>query len=360
MERMKKVGIITLFGYHNYGNRLQMYAVQKIYQSLGYETEIIKFKIPEPKDPLWIRIKVFVFNCLTFKKSITKFYLQNKRKNKFLIHAKEFYYEASEYTNPLNVKENFHEKFTFLSVGSDQVWGWFTHAISDFVFLKFAPQKKRIALSPSLGSDFLNEKYWREFSDGFSGFQHISVREESGAAIISKLTGRQVNVLCDPTMCLSKGDWIFFSNNHKHKPKSKYVLTYFLGNRSKKVEELLLNFSADYEVVNLNSLEFPKFYTISASEWVDYIKDSHLFLTDSFHGIVFSIIMKTPFAVYSRIGGEDMQTRITHILKKFGMKQRFELYDRLELLNQDFSHTEILLEEEKLKVLSFLEESLKQ
>ena len=38
---MKKVGILTLNGYQNYGNRLQNYAVQEVIKSLGFEAETI-------------------------------------------------------------------------------------------------------------------------------------------------------------------------------------------------------------------------------------------------------------------------------------------------------------------------------
>ena len=38
---MKKIGIITLHGYHNYGNRLQNYAVQEVLKSLQFDAETI-------------------------------------------------------------------------------------------------------------------------------------------------------------------------------------------------------------------------------------------------------------------------------------------------------------------------------
>lgn len=38
---MKKIGIITLCGNYNYGNRLQNYAMQEVYKILGFEVETI-------------------------------------------------------------------------------------------------------------------------------------------------------------------------------------------------------------------------------------------------------------------------------------------------------------------------------
>src|SRR5699024_7652075 len=46
---MKKVGIITLNGYFNYGNRLQNYALQEILKDLGFEVETIINKTKSKK-----------------------------------------------------------------------------------------------------------------------------------------------------------------------------------------------------------------------------------------------------------------------------------------------------------------------
>src|SRR5690606_30903577 len=107
--------------------------------------------------------------------------------------------------------------YSFFSVGSDQIWGWFTHPISDFVFLKFAPIEKRIAFSPSFGSAIMDEKYRKIFTQGLEEFKNISVREESGAEIVKNFTGKHAVVICDPTMCLSKEEWLKFSSPHKRK-----------------------------------------------------------------------------------------------------------------------------------------------
>jgi hypothetical protein len=357
---MKKIGIITLFGYNNYGNRLQMFAVQQVYKSLGFDSEIIKYELKSPKDPFIIRIKVFVHYLLFLRTNLKIDYLKYHRISSFKKHAKLHYKESSE-INPLNIDKNFYQNYSFFSVGSDQIWGWFIHRIADFVFLKFAPKEKRIAFSPSFGSSTIDEKYRNKFSEGLNGFTFLSVREESGAEIIKNFAGQEAMVICDPTMCISKTEWLAFSTIHKRKPKGKYILTYFLGEPSENVKTILNQFYKDFEIVELNSLKTPRYYAIDPSEFVDFIDDAHLFLTDSFHGIVFSIILKTPFAVYSRIGGEDMQTRITNILDKFSLQNRFEItLNDDSIFKMDFSKTEEIIETEKSKVFEFLKKSLNQ
>jgi len=41
---MKKIAIITLNGYFNYGNRLQNFALQKTLQKMGYEVETLRIE----------------------------------------------------------------------------------------------------------------------------------------------------------------------------------------------------------------------------------------------------------------------------------------------------------------------------
>ena len=356
---MRKIGIISLFGYNNYGNRLQLYAVQKMYESLGFDPEIIKYKQKIPADPLLIRMKVLVSYCLSFPANLKKNVLQKQRIQAFKNHSKIHYRETKKYLDPLKIPTGFHENYSFFSVGSDQIWGWFTHPISDFVFLKFAPVEKRITFSPSFGSSTIDQKYRGIFTHGLQEIKNISVREESGAQIIKDFTNKDATVLCDPTMCLSKKEWLTFATPHKLKPKGKFILTYFLGELPLKVVAVLNIITKDYEIVNLNSLKSPEFYAISPSEWVDYINSASLFLTDSFHGVVFSIVLQTPFVVYSRVGGENMQTRITNILEKFNMEDRFEMeFNNPSFFSGNFSLGSLIINNEKEKAISFLNRSL--
>ncbi len=356
---MKKIGIITLFGYNNYGNRLQMYATQQVYKSLGFDSEIIKYEDLPFKDPLFIRIKIFIKYILFFRSNSQVTYLKNLREKNFKKHAKQYMSESNDFVNPLQIDTRFHEKYSFFSVGSDQIWGWFNHSIADFVFLKFAPKEKRKTFSPSFGSATISNEYAAQFKLGLQGFTDISVREASGVEIVKNFTNKEAIVLCDPTMCLSKQEWLQFANSHKNKPSGNYILTYFLGEKTPNVESLLTSLSKDYEIINLNNFIDSKFYAITPSEWVDYINDASLFLTDSFHGVVFSIVLQTPFSVYSRVGGESMQTRISNILEKFQMVDRFEMSNTdSSFFKMNFSNSGEIINTEKAKAIAFLEKAI--
>lgn len=358
---MKKIGIVTLFGYENYGNRLQMYATQKNYEKIGFDAEIIKYKL---NFTLLRRIKVIIkyflkhflkkYKNASLKDSKLK---QNKIKN-FEKHANKYIFESKEVINPERIDTKLKDKYDFFSVGSDQIWAPFYSYMLDFSFLKFARKEQRISLSPSFGKSEITTKYIEDYKKGLLGFNHLSVREEAGEKIIKDLTGRDAEVLVDPTMVLDKEEWINFSEVHKLKPSKKYILTYFLGPLPKKVKEII-EANKEYEIVELGSFEMPEFYDANPSEWVDFVKDADLFLTDSFHGVVFAHILKTPFAVYDRIGGKSMGSRISNILKKFNMEDRHELtIDSKSLFNVDFSDVDSIIEKEKEKTMNYLKKVL--
>src|SRR5699024_4424214 len=132
----------------------------------------------------------------------------------------------------LKNNETPHEKlgdFDFFIVGSDQVWNPHNLHGTSFYFLDFAPKEKRISYSASFGIDSIPEKYEKLYIEKLSEMSHISVREHAGANIVKKLTGTDAPVLVDPTMLLTKDEWLSLSKRASNRPKSPYMLTYFLG-----------------------------------------------------------------------------------------------------------------------------------
>ena len=357
---MKKIGIVTLFSYHNYGNRLQMFASQKIYENLGFRSEIIRH---EYLLPLKNKIKKALINLSEtfFKNSEKK--LKDSKIKRFEEHSKKYFHESKDKIYSNKLPESYHENYDYFSVGSDQIWspGPWNYKRRDFVFLKFAPKEKRIALSPSFGKSEIPSNFIKGFSEGLLGIENLSVREEAGAKIIEKIADRKSQILVDPTMILKKEEWMEFSEKHEEKPNKKYILTYFLGAIPEKARKILDKYAKEdqYEIVQLCSFEMKKYYDANPSEWVDFVKDADLFLTDSFHGVVFAHILETPFVVYDRIGGKSMNSRITTILKKFNMEHRHELDKNTDnLFDLDFSNVESIIKHERKKTMNYLRNAL--
>lgn len=385
-----KIGIITIVGYNNYGNRLQNYATQEVLKSLGCDAETI-INIPCDsgtlksniykyshilKKALKMPIKESFFKVIDIlKRKAPKFDetgidKKNKQLNELRVNAfKEFsskYIKKTPYViTPNYIPVGIGEQYDFFVVGSDQVWNPIYRAGAPAInFLTFAPSEKRISYSVSFGISELPEKFVRQYTQLLSGMAHISVREETGAAIIEELIGETVDVLVDPTMMLSKEQWLAISKKAIHKPEKPYLLTYFLGEMTRDCKEMIDKIVKEkgMVVVNLADSEDAKYYTADPSEFLDYIHSSEIFLTDSFHGTVFSILLEKAFIVFDRISTHSsMYSRIDTLLSKFNLMQRKaeNIHNVNNIFTNDYTDLYTTLEKERKKALAFLTNAMK-
>jgi len=368
---MKKVGLVTIIDYKNYGNRLQNFAAQQVLESLGCDVVTLlnnPYKNIVHKRSIMERLKGKSFfdivQAINNRIKKIKTNSINIEKEKAL---KEFSYininESDFILSADSIPENLGERFGYFVVGSDQVWNPTFRNGSCIDFLTFAPQNKRIAYAPSFGISEIPIEYHKDYKKWLSEFSNLSVREDAGAKIIKDLTGRNAIVLIDPTLMLSKEEWLNVSKPSLLKPDKPFILTYFLGELSKETKGFIKSLSKDdnLEIVNLGNYKDIKRYATSPSEFIDYINSSSIFLTDSFHGVVFSILMEKPFVVFDRIGNiPSMNSRIDTILGKFNLTKRKFNHAKTpsDYLEIDYSHVPSILERERQRTIDYLKEAL--
>jgi hypothetical protein len=377
---MKKIGIVTICDYKNYGNRLQNYAVQEVLKSLGFEAETIRNDParPNPDDfpgiaerlknaaklPLkqlgqniWIKIRDELN-----KKELNRL-LEPKIKS-FKEFTRQNIAETSFKVSVDAIPEDLAAQYDFFVVGSDQIWNPNFRYGSPIDFLAFAPENKRVAFSPSFGISSLPERYVERYKTYLSQMAHLSVREQTGADIIAQLTGRKAEVLVDPTLMLTSEKWMKIAKAATEKPAGKYLLTYFLGEVPGEIRKKVNAISAksNLEVVQMASLRDKKRFATAPGEFIDYISSAEIIITDSFHGAVFSILFSKPFIIARRKGKSlPMGSRIETLLSKFKMESRKweNMENREDAFEIDFTHIPELLEAERNKVLDYLKKAFK-
>lgn len=368
-----KIGIATIVDYKNYGNRLQNYALQEVLRSLGGEVATIvnaPYK-PEEKASAFKRyhnrikelgLKGNMNRVIEKINGDPKEKLLNKKKSKFKDFSNEYISETKYTVHPEAVPEELSRSFDFFVTGSDQVWNPNYRKGSPFDFLTFAPSLKRIAYAPSFGVSKIPEQYNNDYSRWIKDFAHLSVREDAGAELITNLTGRGAPVLVDPTLLLTKEEWIRFSKQPVVRPQKKYLLTYYLGTLSSDKQQFIGTIAKEngLEIVNLASYKDSEYYTIRPDEFVDMINNAEIFFTDSFHGAVFSIILQKSFVVFDRVGNApSMNSRIDTLLNKFNLLDRkFDNIEKDKLWNINFNHVPAILVQERKKSLIYLREAL--
>lgn len=317
----KKVAIISCFWVKNYGSVLQAFATQYKLSKLGIENETINYDCSlSGIDKLTFRLGCLRLKSMwkakidTIKKRLQYrdiVFLENERKrcecfNRFI----ENNFNTSPKYTKINDISRQCNSFSAFVVGSDQLW-LPVNILINYYTLDFVPDNiKKVAYATSFGiskiPSFLKQKYIKFLSR----IDYISVRELQGREIVKELTGRDIPVVCDPTLMLTAEDW---ASVQKEKPiiQEPYIFCYFLGNNeqhrifAKKVREC-----TSLKIVSLLHLDhFVKSdegyadytpYDIDPGDFINLIKHAQYILTDSFHGSIFSIIHHKNFYVFNR------------------------------------------------------------
>ena len=338
---MNKIGIVTIYDLTNYGNRLQNYAVKQILERITGK------KIKEIS-----RMKHFM--CIKV--------LYGAIKGNNLARIMKFY-NFSRGSLDINYLQDYSDlKYDNIICGSDQIWHP-TWAGEPYMFAEFANKNKRISYAASFGKSEIPDEKKAEYAKYLSEMKAISVREEAGAKIVKELTGRDAEVLVDPTLMLDKKDWQKVAKKPGFYKNKKYILTYFLGEVNGKQRQYIeyIAKTKDYEIINLEG-ECPNkyWYSTGPAEFLWLIEHCEMMLTDSFHGSVFSVLMDVPFIVFDRQGKEtQMGSRIDTLLKTLQLPdRRFNNQTIEQAMKKEYSHIPAILEREREKAINFLKNAM--
>jgi hypothetical protein len=350
----KKIGVLTFhYSKYNFGAVLQAYSARKNIEDLGYDAYLINYK------PINKSIKAFVWNLIM---SVFGFRFSRFRKKEIP--------NILDETNTFSELTKLNDKLDGFVVGSDQVWRYIedTEALSTY-YLHFVNENKvKIAYAASFGVD-----YWpdnrpletEEIKKLAQNFSSISVREESGIKLCKDYFNVDSTRVLDPTMLVERS--VFHEMASHEKSSKEKVFAYMMLHNSKKNEKYFRGL-AKKEKAKFRRLQGIKFYSPkmiyfyrSINDWLSYIRDAEIIITDSFHTVVFATVFRKNFVVISN--PTNGITRLKNLLKMIGEEKKF--YDSVEDINlkelfkqpnYDFIYEKI--EEERKHSLKFLKESL--
>ena len=352
----KKIGVITINDFNNYGNRLQCYAVQRYLENMGYSVENI-YNEYNPRGFMVNRGKrvIHQFRDFSNRKTIASRSQHFHEFNKHINFSIDCIING-EFSKDLN------EKYDFFVTGSDQVWNPYDRGRSEIDFLTFATPEKRIAFSASMGVDKLPDNKIEKYRRYLKDYRSISVREETAKRIVEELTNRKdVEVLIDPTMLITNKEWETISQKPDISYRSKYILVYFLGEIGER-KSVIKNIADKHNCVIIDVYDKNStFYACGPQHFLDLVKNAFLICTDSFHSVVFSFLFNRPFIVFERKNVKmNMNSRMETFLSKFGLQQRryISVCDVDAYLGCDYSEGYKTLDKEREKANCFLTEAL--
>lgn len=390
---MKKIGILTQFyKSKNIGGLLQSYALTYILNKNScFITEQISFDFyilkkykrekyielfPSIKSEI-ILIKIIKYPFRKIKYFIIKYLLHNEinSQNKIFREFENFISHSKQVYTVENISEA-NKKYDVFIIGSDQVFATYLFCLSVY-YGEFATKDKLvIAYGASSNVKQFPPKAEKIFVQKLQRFNAISVREKTLKEYIESITNKKNTVVLDPTLLLSKEEWLNISNP-KIIPNKKYIFCYFLGGKSiwqRKIAQAYAD-KYGYEVIHLpyimktircadKHLKGQGRYDIGPREFISLINNAECIFTDSFHGMAFSINFNKNFYVFDRddlFGEKSMNARITDTLDMLGLSSR-HITEKKSILDNslmDYTQTNKILKKEKEKSINWLLDALK-
>jgi len=291
-------------------------------ENLGIDYEIIRYKkkytpsfalksVPRLLNPLMISEKRLQVQKLWHKKTNPKFEKNSQIKDEaFYAFQKQRFTRLSPVYYGYDQLVEGAEKYSAIVVGSDQLWSP-SGLPTNFYNLMFVPDHiPKVAYASSFGVSqipFFQTARTRHF---LQRLDSISMRENSGQAIVKKLTGREVPVVVDPTLLLDVWQWEEVITRHRP-VEEPYLFAYFLGpNPDHRKQAQKLAAHTGLKLVAMRHMdqfaaadeafgdEAP--FDVGPEKFLNFIRHAEYVCTDSFHGTVFSVLHHKQFITFDR------------------------------------------------------------
>lgn len=355
-----KIGILTQHFLLNYGGIIQNFALQQVLLKLGHEPLTFEHDTCYSRTRWFLRSAKHVLKSHSLKgipayptyqgrignKNFIKFVLKNIRS----VTVKDF-------TPDLTQKYGLDAYI----VGSDQVWrpAFNLGPRLGNMFLDFAGDDvKKISYAASFGC---KEWEYTEEQERMCGklakrFEAISVREASGVDLCKEHFGVDATLMLDPTLLLNKEDYGKVCHDVPKKEKHIFVYSLVVSEGVLAVAEKVAEAMGLSIIVKQAGRKVKKEDTIE--DWFAEFRDADYVVTDSFHGMVFSIIFNKPFSiVMNPSGGND---RYLSLLSQLGLMERI-VSDELQPVFSaiDWSDVNHRLTEQRKASFEFLKTNLK-
>ena len=304
MSPKKKIALLNLQVDANFGGHLQRYALITVLQRMGYDVTHLNTRFYASKKTPIKRLKgclkrLFLYPYYAFVKKkniLLKYYLNNDSA------TEAFYDKYIPHTDRIFSKEELTKYINYdcFVVGSDQVWrksiaseyGLFT-----YMFDYLPDNKRRVAYGASLGTteNELTVEDIETFKKYYSQLNAVSVREKSGLDLLTSYGcyNPKPEWVLDPTLLLMRDDYEHVILSGRTVLLKEKIFCYILDMNEQKettIQAKAREREMDYRI-------WDKDANCTVEQWLRSFRDAELVITDSYHGLVFSLIFNKPFCL---------------------------------------------------------------
>lgn len=315
-----KIAVITYHYSNNKGAFMQAYALCKFLRDQGHDLRLIDVR--QEEDASFGIIGKVVKGIIVGRRL-------NRDINNYYPPFTRRYYSSEELRDDPPIADCY-------IVGSDQVWN--PNISKDLMlsyFLDFGPSKtKRVSYASSFGLaewNIKNDETNEHIRNLLHSFDALSVREIEGQQLCEREFGLLPVVVLDPT---------FLNDDYSEiigtvKPR-KEILCYKINKTNdfwENAPKLSKQMNLPLALLNYNFPHkgFKYIFPPTLKTWMRRIASAEFVVTDSFHGVAFSILNKKQFAV--TLNHNDRDSRLINIIHQFSLEDR--LYDSVEEMIKD-------------------------
>lgn len=270
--------------------------------------------------------------------------------------TEENYITAEEY-------ERLNDQFQYFILGSDQVlrveWvpdEWFFYSIRN--------DKTKIIMSGSFGTNVLKASKERlnrikKYLDQFSA---ISLRELDGIEVYNRYFGKREDIewIMDPVFLIDPVFYYQLINNHLKSIdicSNKDIIFFYILDITSDILELRDKLSNHFNVIILEDDQ-----SLVAEDFLYIVANCKMVITDSYHGMCFSIIFNKPFyCIYNRMRGISRVDTIKEALDLSNVIIPHERVSTFDFIVPTIDYTNIneIIKKERKRGRDWLEKKLK-
>ena len=375
------ISFITHSSHLNYGATLHGYAFQRVLTKHNIDSRVIRYipKLLKNKDNLkypilnprggrslknWLLVKLNWI--IGFRSNIRKYYKFQRFIDEHLYTTDKLY----SYDELKNCTKVDNTDFDVFICEADIIWKFTElNSIDENFFLAFpaAWGKRKIAYAPTIASPPLSKEVISQIRELTSSFHSLSAREKKCADYLSQVLNRHFESVLDPTLLLNEIDY----NELAITPsESDYLLVYNCTVNDIQMVRQAKKYARSHnlKIIEISNYALNRFAVghkvlsdLGIEEWLGYFRCAKMIITNSFHGLCFSIIYKKPFFVYQR---DNRDYRMQSIVEALGLTNHLVTCDNRTLpsINPssiDYDSVYELLAKLRNASFAFIEDSLK-
>ena len=312
----------------NYGSALQTWALHQAIKKLGAHPVLVDYcpDILRDKDPLnpfgnmWDKDEE--------SKRMVELTMPAIRENfhKF----DRFYHDRFTRTKKAYTSGNFNdiesdEGLDGFVCGSDTIFCPDEFGIDDGYYANYdAMRGKSVAYAASFGDPHFTDRTFPVLNERIHNFKALGIRENLMIPYLKEHTSVPVRKVVDPTLLLTAEEYAPVTAERQI--NEKYLLLYS-RRYSPKMERYAERLAAEkgWKIVDisLRAVNAEKghqmAYHAGVEEFLSLVKHAEYVVTNSFHGMIFSVQFRRPFVIFSR---EQCDNKIQELLELFGILDR--------------------------------------